>query len=325
MARNLFTNARVVTPSEVFLGTVEVYADRIVRVDLGATSLPGAEDFGGDYLLPGLVDLDAGHLALPALPEEDLIATDLAAASAGCTTAFSTLSLRSADVPAAAPGLARIVDRLAEWRQRGSVRCDHFLRLVVADDCPPEAAGEVLIRLGTALARLVSVPAAWLDAASADIPVRLTAWSDAGAMVGVTGPGSAKASSGTSSWFPCTTSEGRGPSGDRGSTPSVAMFGPNDALPAPGEASPSDHAASLCLTSAGAPVELLRSVFRHHDRDGWPLPAVTRLATANPARIAGLADRGRVEVGLRADFTRVRREGPLAVPIATWRAGQRFS
>ena len=323
MARNLFTNARVVTPSEVFLGTVEVYAERIVRVDLGATSLPGAEDFGGDYLLPGLVDLDAGHLTLPALPDEDLIATDLAAASSGCTTAFSSLTVHATDVPAAAPGLARIVDRISEWRQRGTVRCDHFFRLIIADDCPPDAAAEVLLRLGTALARLVSVPAPWVDAGRRDVAARLTEWRDAGATVGKTGHGPAEA--GASARPPFGTGRDRFPSGAHADAPLVSLFGPHDALPAPAGVSPAGPGRTGCLVSAGAPVELLRSVFRHHDRDGWPLPAAVTLATATPAGIAGLTDRGRVEVGLRADFVRVRREGPLAVPIATWRAGQRFS
>jgi alpha-D-ribose 1-methylphosphonate 5-triphosphate diphosphatase len=323
MARNLFTNARVVTPSEVFLGTVEVYADRIVRVDLGATSLPGAEDFGGDYLLPGLVDLDAGRLALPALPDEDLIATDLSAASAGCTTAFSSLTLHATEAATAAPGLARIVDRLAEWRQRGSVRCDHYFRLIVAEDCPPEAAGDVLVRLGTSLARVVSVPGPWVHEAREDIAARLSGWRDAGAVVGT--HASAPAEAGASGRSPDGTGRGRFPLVARGDEGSVTLFGPHDVLPSPGDASPFSVAATRCLVSAGAPVELLRSVFRHHDRDGWPLPAATSLATATPARIAGLTDRGRVEVGLRADFVRVRREGPMAVPIATWRAGQRFS
>lgn len=323
MARNLFTNARVVTASEVFLGTVEVYGDRIVRVDLGATSLPGAEDFGGDYLLPGLVDLDAGPLALPALPEEDLIAADLAAASAGCTALFSSLVLRAADVSSAAPGLARIVDRLAEWRQRGSIRCDHYFHLVIADDCPPDAAGDVLVRLGTSLARLVSVPGDWLREAQGDVPARLAGWRDAGAVVGIRGP--APAESRVSGRPPDGSGRGRFATAVRGDGESVTLFGPHDVLPSTGDVSPFKAAAARCLVSAGTPVELLRSVFRHHDRDGWPLPAAAALATATPARVAGLTDRGRVEIGLRADFVRVRREGPLAVPIATWRAGQRFS
>lgn len=323
MARNLFTNARVVTATEVFLGTVEVYADRIVRVDLGATSLPGAEDFGGDYLLPGLVDLDAGKLALPTLPEEDLIAADLAAASAGCTAVFSSLILRAADVSTSAPGLARIVDRLAEWRQRGSIRCDHYFQLVVADDCPPEAAGDVLVRLGTSLARLVSVPGAWVREAEVDVAARLAGWRDAGAVVGTRGPGPAAADA--SGQPPDGSARGRFPAAAQGDGDSVTLFGPHDVLPSPGDMPPFRAAAIRCLVSAGTPVELLRSVFRHHDRDGWPLPAAAALATATPARVAGLTDRGRVEIGLRADFVRVRREGPLAVPIATWRAGQRFS
>lgn len=323
MARNLFTNARVVTPSEVFLGTVEVYADRIVRVDLGATSLPRAEDFGGDYLLPGLVDLDAGWLSLPHLPEEDLIATDLAAASAGCTTVFTALAVDASGALASAPGLARIADRLADWRQRGTLRCDHFFRLIVSESCSTELTGEFLLRLGTSLARLVTLPGSRFEAPDDAFVPLSNRWREAGAALGLHTP--------THGGPIVTTAETRPdyceglPVGTTVTGTAVRLVSAHEAgaAKAAGDRwTPND---TVCLTSGGAPVDLLRSVFRQHDRLGWPLPAATACATAIPARLAGLPDRGRVEVGLRADFIRVRREGPLAIPIATWRAGQRFS
>jgi len=46
--------------------------------------------------------------------------------------------------------------------------------------------------------------------------------------------------------------------------------------------------------------------------------------SAEPARTAGLQDRGAIEPGLRADFVRVTMLGALPVPRATYRAGARI-
>ena len=55
----------------------------------------------------------------------------------------------------------------------------------------------------------------------------------------------------------------------------------------------------------------------------WNLADAIALVTANPARIAGLDDRGRIAVGLRADLARVRMSGGTPVVGAVWRAGRR--
>lgn len=47
------------------------------------------------------------------------------------------------------------------------------------------------------------------------------------------------------------------------------------------------------------------------------------MVTAAPARIAGLADRGRIAPGLRADLVQVRRAGGFNTVMAAWRAGRR--
>jgi alpha-D-ribose 1-methylphosphonate 5-triphosphate diphosphatase len=59
------------------------------------------------------------------------------------------------------------------------------------------------------------------------------------------------------------------------------------------------------LASDYVPASLLQAVFRLV-RDGLAtLPAATAMAAANPARLCGLADRGRITQGLRADLVRV--------------------
>lgn len=53
------------------------------------------------------------------------------------------------------------------------------------------------------------------------------------------------------------------------------------------------------------------------------LPQAVAAVTSAPARAAGLADRGAIEPGLRADLLRVRRHGTLATVEAVWREGRR--
>jgi alpha-D-ribose 1-methylphosphonate 5-triphosphate diphosphatase len=138
VARHVVTNARVVTPDEVFLGTVEFHAGRIVRVDLGASRVPGAEDFEGDWLLPGLVELHTDHLEQHLEPRAGVrwpapaavLAHDAQLAAAGITTVLDALSIGDLD----ATGLrARMLDAavaaLDRLRDAGALRVDHALHL----------------------------------------------------------------------------------------------------------------------------------------------------------------------------------------------------
>ncbi|MEM6712793.1 MAG: alpha-D-ribose 1-methylphosphonate 5-triphosphate diphosphatase [Pseudomonadota bacterium] len=53
------------------------------------------------------------------------------------------------------------------------------------------------------------------------------------------------------------------------------------------------------------------------------LPATIQLVTANPARLTGLTDRGRIEVGLRADLAQVRVVEGQPIVRGVWREGER--
>ena len=55
------------------------------------------------------------------------------------------------------------------------------------------------------------------------------------------------------------------------------------------------------------------------------LPAAIATVTDAPARAVGLADRGRIAPGLRADFVRVRLVGPQPVVRSVWRQGERVA
>ncbi|MFG1203867.1 alpha-D-ribose 1-methylphosphonate 5-triphosphate diphosphatase [Xanthobacter aminoxidans] len=60
------------------------------------------------------------------------------------------------------------------------------------------------------------------------------------------------------------------------------------------------------LASDYMPASLLQAATRLYTMDGMALPQAIALVTRNPAQMAGLADRGRLEAGLRADVVRFR-------------------
>jgi alpha-D-ribose 1-methylphosphonate 5-triphosphate diphosphatase len=71
------------------------------------------------------------------------------------------------------------------------------------------------------------------------------------------------------------------------------------------------------------PPSLVEAAFQCAREGRADLPAAIRLVTENPARMAGLRDRGRLEAGQRADVVRVRLHGPLPVVRQVWVAGER--
>ncbi|GAB4166082.1 MAG: alpha-D-ribose 1-methylphosphonate 5-triphosphate diphosphatase [Thalassobaculales bacterium] len=78
------------------------------------------------------------------------------------------------------------------------------------------------------------------------------------------------------------------------------------------------------LSSDYVPVSLLHGAFTLADGEhGMDLPAAIATVTATPAAAAGLGDRGRIAIGLRADLARVGRHGGLPFVKSLWREGKR--
>ena len=55
MIESIYTNARVVTATSEFDGSVVVHKGRIVEVDDAPCRAPGVVDLDGDFLVPGLI------------------------------------------------------------------------------------------------------------------------------------------------------------------------------------------------------------------------------------------------------------------------------
>jgi len=78
------------------------------------------------------------------------------------------------------------------------------------------------------------------------------------------------------------------------------------------------------LSSDYVPSSLLPAAFRLAENvPGMSLPAAMRTITLNPARAAGLEDRGAIEPHRRADIVQVRVRDGIPVVRRVWREGQR--
>jgi alpha-D-ribose 1-methylphosphonate 5-triphosphate diphosphatase len=80
------------------------------------------------------------------------------------------------------------------------------------------------------------------------------------------------------------------------------------------------------LSSDYVPISMIQAAFRlTREPYGFPLPKAIATASANPARAGRLADRGRIEAGLRADLVQVRLIDDMPVVRAVWREGRRVA
>jgi alpha-D-ribose 1-methylphosphonate 5-triphosphate diphosphatase len=96
----------------------------------------------------------------------------------------------------------------------------------------------------------------------------------------------------------------------------------------------SGNVSAAALVAAGAvdalasdyvPGSLVEAAFRSVETAGISLPRAVALVTDHPARLAGLPDRGRLALGLRADLVRVRLFEGLPVVREVWRGGERVA
>jgi alpha-D-ribose 1-methylphosphonate 5-triphosphate diphosphatase len=135
----LIKNARIVTRDEEFIGVVRIDNGLIAQVAPGTTSAPEAQDWEGDYLLPGFVELHTDNLEKHLAPrpgvtwnvEAAFVIHDAQVAAAGITTVFDSLAIGSrADAGLRGGEIHRhavsALDRLAERRL---LRADHYLHL----------------------------------------------------------------------------------------------------------------------------------------------------------------------------------------------------
>jgi alpha-D-ribose 1-methylphosphonate 5-triphosphate diphosphatase len=375
----VLTNARIVAPSEVFLGTVALRAGRIARIDQGRSALSAAQDLEGDLLLPGLVDVHTDNLEKHMMPRPGvrwssraaLLAHDAQVAAAGITTVLDALCVGEVEHADQRDQMFR--EGVAELRAlapRGLLRAEHLLhlrceisvegmqesfalvaeeplvRMVSLMDHTPgvgqfadvekykrknaktlgmnEAEAEAYVARRWAMRERVREPnrAAILEAvAGRDIALashddrtieEVAEW--AGAGIGI-------------SEFPVTAEAARAA---RAHGMGIVAGAPN--VVRGGSHSGNVRAADLLrdglvdvLASDYVPGAMLNAAFLVHERLHIPLPAAVATVTQRPALMVGLADRGAIVPGLRADLVQVHLADGHPLVRQVWREGRRIA
>ncbi|MEX0758280.1 MAG: alpha-D-ribose 1-methylphosphonate 5-triphosphate diphosphatase, partial [Tistlia sp.] len=129
-------NARIVLADRVLLGSLLCRGGRIAALDEGAGTV--GEDLGGDWLLPGLVELHTDNLEShlnprpgidwPTLP--GLLAHDAELVAAGVTTVLDSLRIgEDPQLPGSLATVERVLRATAEARRLDSLRAEHLLHL----------------------------------------------------------------------------------------------------------------------------------------------------------------------------------------------------
>ena len=136
--QHLITNARIVTAGETFIGSVVIDKGRIARFDSGLTTVPGAEDWEGDYLIAGLVELHTDNLEKHLEPRPGvrwpaisaLLTHDAQISTAGITTVLDSMGVGDFDERSVrANGLHAATEALNQARSQGLLRAEHLLHM----------------------------------------------------------------------------------------------------------------------------------------------------------------------------------------------------
>ncbi len=293
-SERVLSNARVVSAERVFVGSVLLRDGLIAAVDEGRSHLAGAEDLGGDYLLPGLVELHTDNLEKHMTPRPGVdwpsasavLAHDAQIVAAGITTVFDALSIGDVNPKGKRmQQLPKMLEAIGEAAASGDARADHRLHLRCEVSHPQTL--EVFRELVEhPLVQLVSV----MDHAPGQRQFarlekyraqrRCRRWS-------------ARAS-------PLAAAQ-------------LAGIGVLDILS-------SDYYPASLLHAA----LLLAGEHSEYDAIRYDLPRAVAMVSRTPALAAGLTDRGEIRVGLRADLLQARALGNnQPVVRQVWRGGQR--
>ncbi|ODT06931.1 MAG: phosphonate metabolism protein PhnM [Mesorhizobium sp. SCN 65-20] len=138
-------NARIVLADAVIDGSIVVRDGRIAEISTGPSAI--GEDMGGDFVIPGLVELHTDHLEGHYAPRPRVrwnpiaavLAHDAQVASAGITTVFDALRVGiDDDSDMTSADMRLLADAIEDSVRQDRVRADHFIHLrceVSANDC----------------------------------------------------------------------------------------------------------------------------------------------------------------------------------------------
>lgn len=378
MSETILTNANIVLADSVLRGTV-VIRDGMIA-DIQDLLSPRGEDFEGDWLIPGIVELHTDHLENHYAPRPrvrwnplaSVQAHDAQVAASGITTVFDALRVgMDHDAELGNEDMRQLADAIEAGVAGDRFRADHFIHLrceVSAADALEgfsmfEADSRVRLaslmdhtpgqRQFTSLEhykvyyigrnggtedafremveRRVALSTAYSDRHRAEISARcreagivLASHDDATAAHVREGIDHGV----TVAEFPTTFEAAEAA---RAGGLSILMGAPN--LVRGGSHSGNIAARDLLerglldiLSSDYIPFSLLHGAFMVSGENGpVSVPQAIATVTLNPARAAGLDDRGAIEIGRRADLVRVRLDHEVPLVRSVWREGRRVS
>lgn len=138
IAETILTHCLLVLPHEVVSGTIVIRGDRIADVQPGRSHTAGAEDLGGDHLIPGIVDVHTDNLERQVQPRATarwpsrsaMLAHDTQTVAAGVTTVLDALCLGDLgfDTGRTQTFLEGVAD-LDALSPTGLLKSEHFLHL----------------------------------------------------------------------------------------------------------------------------------------------------------------------------------------------------
>jgi alpha-D-ribose 1-methylphosphonate 5-triphosphate diphosphatase len=144
-AETVLSNARIVLADEIVEGSLVLRDGFIAGIDAGAART--GEDMGGDYVIPGLVELHTDHLEGHYAPRPKVrwnpiaavLAHDAQVATAGITTVLDALRVgMDEDADLTLADIRKLADAIEDSVAQDRLRADHFLHLrceVSAPDC----------------------------------------------------------------------------------------------------------------------------------------------------------------------------------------------
>jgi hypothetical protein len=134
----VLANALVVTADDAFVGHVVVAGGTIRSVGRGPTATSGAIDLGGDWLLPGFVEVHTDNLEKHMLPRPGVlwdayaatVVHDAQCAGAGITTVLDAVVIGSRDLGGGRSLMQdTAIESLQRCREDGVLRVEHLLHL----------------------------------------------------------------------------------------------------------------------------------------------------------------------------------------------------
>lgn len=144
-AETVLSNARIVLADEIVEGSLVLRDGFIAGIEAGSSRT--GEDMGGDYVIPGLVELHTDHLEGHYAPRPKVrwnpiaavLAHDAQVATAGITTVLDALRVgMDEDADLTAADVRKLADAIEDSVAQDRLRADHFLHLrceVSAPDC----------------------------------------------------------------------------------------------------------------------------------------------------------------------------------------------